>query len=103
MGARLRGLFHKRIATCRIAELQIAERGHWPLPWKHIATANARVLQFAILQFCKLQFFYEIGPSSSILNSEQFYETNPRNKRLKNEKNLQVAQCVRTTTGDAAD
>jgi hypothetical protein len=46
------GLFHARIATCSIAGLQIAERAHWSLPWKRIATAKARVLQFAILQFC---------------------------------------------------
>ena len=68
LGAHLWVLFHKRIATCRIAESQIAEGAHWPLPWKHIATANACVLQFAILQFCKLQFFYEIGPRSGYLS-----------------------------------
>jgi hypothetical protein len=29
---------------------------------KRIPTTNARVLQSAILQFCKSQFFYERGP-----------------------------------------
>ena len=32
------------------------------LPYISMATTNGRVLQFAILEFCKLQFFYEIGP-----------------------------------------
>jgi hypothetical protein len=53
---------NERIATCGIAELQIA---HWPLLCVSMALANSRVLQFAILKFCKLQFFYEI-PSNRL-------------------------------------
>jgi hypothetical protein len=63
------GPFHKRIATFRIAELQIAERAHWPLLCVSMAMANACVLQFAILQFCEWQFFYEIGPCLLIHSS----------------------------------
>ena len=33
-----------------IKELRLAERAHWSLPWKRVATIDAHVLQFAILQ-----------------------------------------------------
>jgi hypothetical protein len=55
------------IKELQLAELQIAERAHWPLLCVSMAMANACVLQFAILQFCKLQFFYEIGPRGAMI------------------------------------
>jgi len=48
-----RGLFEKRIETCKTRALVVAmetpsnDRAHWSLPWKRTARSNARVLHFA--------------------------------------------------------
>jgi hypothetical protein len=81
------------ITELRLAELQIAERMHWPLPWHSngIAMANACVPQFAVLQFCKSQFFYEIG--SRCRDCSVLAETRPTRQIPEQHAQIQARAC----------